>query len=101
IAERVVSLFRQHSKLLVNLDPKPSLSAGVTSVGTCHAQDLPELMRMADDALYQAKRAGKNRVGVFDPNAPTGKQAPAPSKPVPIAPRGLVGAGKRILNAVF
>lgn len=101
IAERVVSLFRQHSKLLINLDPKPSLSAGVTSLAVCHARDLPELMRMADDALYQAKRAGKNRVGFYDPNAPTGKHCGAGTGPAPAAAKGLVGAGKRMLSAMF
>jgi diguanylate cyclase (GGDEF)-like protein len=101
IAERVVSLFRQHSKLLISLDPKPSLSAGVTSLAVCHARDLPDLMRMADDALYQAKRAGKNRVGFYDPNAPKGKHSGAGAASAPAAAKGLVGAGKRMLSAMF
>lgn len=90
IAQRVVSLFAQHTKLLVNLDPKPSLSAGVASLATTGAKDMAELMRQTDAVLYQAKRAGKNRVGVYD--ARMQKAAPA---------KTLASAGRRILSAVF
>ena len=47
-------------------------------------------MRQTDAVLYQAKRAGKNRVGVYD--ARTQKAAPA---------KVLANAGRRILSAVF
>jgi diguanylate cyclase (GGDEF)-like protein len=101
IAERVISLFGQHTKLLINLDPKPSLSAGVTSLAVCHARDLPEMMRMTDEALYQAKRAGKNRVGFYDTNAPASKYVGKGAAPAQAGAKGLVGAGKRVLRSMF
>jgi len=85
IAVRVISLFRQHTKLLSHLDPKPSLSAGVASLAMTRARDMAELMRLADDALYQAKRAGKNCVGVYDPK--TAK--PRPAEGDSAAPAGI------------
>ncbi len=95
VAQRVVSLFAQHTRLLINLDPKPSLSAGVASMRQTGAEDLAALAQLADAALYEAKRAGKNRVGMHDA---TGQRVRAPA----VAPaRGLAGTGRRILNAVF
>jgi diguanylate cyclase (GGDEF)-like protein len=93
IAQRVVSLFGQHSKLLINLDPKPSLSAGVASLATTNAKDIAELMHETDAALYQAKRTGKNRVGVCDGTA----RKAAAAAPV----QALANAGRRMLSAVF
>ncbi len=43
IARRVVDLFRQHAKLLADLNPKPSLSAGVASVAVTGATTVEEL----------------------------------------------------------
>lgn len=98
IAARVVALFRQHAKLLRDLDPKPSLSAGVASLAITHAQSMEELMHLADTALYQAKRGGKNRVGLYDPRGIRESGQPAPDQ----APaRSVVAAGKRVLHAIF
>jgi diguanylate cyclase (GGDEF)-like protein len=44
-------------------DAQLTMSAGIAIYPT-HAQDAAELIRQADAALYQAKRAGKNRVMV-------------------------------------
>jgi diguanylate cyclase (GGDEF)-like protein len=92
IAQRVVSLFGQHSKLLVSLDPKPSLSAGVASLATTNAKDIEELTHEADSAMYEAKRTGKNKVGVYDAKAHKAAAAPA---------KALVNAGRRMLSAMF
>jgi diguanylate cyclase (GGDEF)-like protein len=92
IAVRVISLFRQHTKLLSHLDPKPSLSAGVASLAMTRARDMAEMMRLADDALYQAKHAGKNCVGVYDPK--TVKSRPGDAAPASsAAPAGSVAPG--------
>ncbi len=93
VAQRVVSLFAQHAKLLVHLDTRPSLSAGVASLWATGARDIAELMREADAALYEAKRAGKNRVGVYESGM---------RKAAEVAPgRALAGVGRRILSAMF
>ncbi len=89
IAVRVITLFRQHTKLLSHLDPKPSLSAGVASLAMTRARDMTEMMRLADDALYQAKHAGKNCVGVYDPKS-------AKSRP----PEATSGAGAAASGSV-
>lgn len=98
IAQRVVQLFRQHTRMLVDLDPKPSLSAGVASVAITGATTVEELMQLADKALYEAKRAGKNRVGRYDPHRQyeTTESAPAPAAP---APRSFAAAGRRMLHS--
>jgi GGDEF domain-containing protein len=44
-------------------DPPPTLSAGVASY-PAHAQSDDDLLRAADDALYVAKAAGRDRVCV-------------------------------------
>lgn len=42
-------------------------SFGVTGVNTDHPESLEELMDQADQALYAAKRNGRDRVEVYDP----------------------------------
>jgi len=61
VADRIIKLFGQYATTLGQPD-KPSLSAGLASIradAPCHGHDL---VAMADSALYQAKRGGKNRV---------------------------------------
>lgn len=43
-----------------------SASLGVTLYPQSHAQDADQLLRQADQAMYQAKLSGKNRFLVFD-----------------------------------
>jgi len=80
IALRLINLFKQHTSLLVGVEPRPTLSAGVASLKTTKAKDIDELLRLADEALYRAKKAGKNCVGVCDPSAAS--QADPPDQPV-------------------
>lgn len=61
LADRIVRLFAQQASLL-KTRPHPTLSAGVASVRQCGAASARELLELADAALYQAKREGKNAV---------------------------------------
>jgi len=49
-------------------------SFGIASLPEDVAPGADDLMRAADEALYAAKRAGKNRVSVFEDVAPTARQ---------------------------
>jgi diguanylate cyclase (GGDEF)-like protein len=42
-----------------------------------HGQDLTQIMKMADKALYQSKGYGKNRCTIFEPTGPTRPTPPA------------------------
>ncbi len=63
VAERIVKLFRQYASRLGSKPPL-SLSAGVASIRMDTAQNGEELVSVADAALYEAKRQGKNAVVV-------------------------------------
>lgn len=50
---------------LAHADGEPiTLSAGVVSVSDPHPIDMTRLMQTADEALYRAKREGRNRVAI-------------------------------------
>jgi diguanylate cyclase (GGDEF)-like protein len=74
VAQRTVSLFGQRAKLL-DMSPRPSMSAGVASVWEAHAVTAQELTRCADEALYRAKRLGRGRVAVYEAPAKIGSEA--------------------------
>jgi len=59
IAERAVALFAQQAKILPAPGHPMAISAGLASLEAHKAHGVPELIRLADDALYEAKRAGK------------------------------------------
>lgn len=44
------------------IDLSVTSSAGVASLACCQTKDKPTLLRIADQRLYQAKQAGRNRV---------------------------------------
>jgi diguanylate cyclase (GGDEF)-like protein len=63
-----------HGELLVPL----SVSIGVAEwAGSL--EDIARLLVRADDALYRAKRLGRDRVEVSAPGAPQAPVQPAPS----------------------
>jgi diguanylate cyclase (GGDEF)-like protein len=49
--------------------PKITISVGVASTGE-HDEEPESLVRSADTALYRAKKAGRNRVFVFESGNP-------------------------------
>jgi diguanylate cyclase (GGDEF)-like protein len=59
IAERVITLFAQQAKILPAPGQPMAISAGLASLEAHTPNDLPELIRLADDALYEAKRRGR------------------------------------------
>ncbi|HRR86856.1 MAG TPA: GGDEF domain-containing protein [Phycisphaerae bacterium] len=63
VAERTIRLFAQQAGVLA-VQPKPSMSAGVASLVAHMPASAEELLEMADQALYEAKKAGKSLVRV-------------------------------------
>lgn len=63
VAERTIRLFAQRAKLM-DVVPRPTMSAGVASLWKARVSTAQELLEAADEALYAAKRSGKDRVGV-------------------------------------
>jgi diguanylate cyclase (GGDEF)-like protein len=69
-AEHLVTLIRENPLPLPNGAVLPlSVSAGVAHAPR-HAESMRELYAEADAALYNAKREGRDRVGVADPPPP-------------------------------
>jgi len=60
---RVDALRRRWIELAAPGEVRPTLSAGI-AIAPRHATDLDAFMRAADDALYRAKAAGRDRVEV-------------------------------------
>ncbi len=62
VAERIRSLVEQHTFRYEDKPCKVTVSAGVATTAGEPPLTPHELIRMADDKLYQAKRDGRNRV---------------------------------------
>ncbi len=65
IAERTVRMFAQQSKLL-NVEPAPSMSAGIASLKKHHPNSIAQFMELADRALYETKNTGKSDVRIYE-----------------------------------
>jgi cyclic di-GMP phosphodiesterase len=65
-AARAAERFRHAVESFEGPDTLPAISAGVASFPD-HGPDKEALLKHADEALYAAKRAGRNRVAVYEP----------------------------------
>ncbi len=68
IAERVRSAFEREDVSVGEIRLCPSVSVGLTALDTTSRVNLDALLREADTALYEAKRAGRNRVVLAVPS---------------------------------
>jgi diguanylate cyclase (GGDEF)-like protein len=64
IAERVRAQVKQYRRILEGEEVGITLSVGIVSY-PAHASMISELLRRADEAMYSAKRSGKDRSCVF------------------------------------
>ncbi len=67
VAERLCVAVRDLSFTQAGKAVHVTASFGVTSVNTDHPESLDELLEQADQALYAAKRNGRDRVEVYAP----------------------------------
>ncbi len=58
VAERLALLFAQRARTIERADPPARLSAGVAALHHDGARSWQELLRLADEAMYAAKRRG-------------------------------------------
>jgi diguanylate cyclase (GGDEF)-like protein len=68
VAERIRQQFETATVVVAGVPVKATVSLGIASTET-FGYSLDTLTRRADMAVYAAKRAGRNRVVVADPNA--------------------------------
>ena len=66
VARRLEALFAQKARMLEKADPPPGLSAGIASLREHGADDWSQLLRMADQAMYYAKRTRTGVAAVSD-----------------------------------
>ncbi|MEE8373309.1 MAG: PAS domain S-box protein [Dehalococcoidia bacterium] len=67
IGERIKSQVEQCRPNIDGLEMAMSVSVGVASYPT-HASEVTELLQSADEAVYSAKRGGKNQLCLADPS---------------------------------
>lgn len=67
LAQRIIALFSQRTKVMFDIQPSPSMTAGVSSLKHHRPQSASDLIRLADLALYRAKEDGRRRVAIHGP----------------------------------
>ena len=87
--ERLLKHIRKHAFLPESLNLRLQATLGLT---TAEARELPglspaELLRRADACLYAAKEAGKDRVGIGNPDGGVDLSDRAPAPQLPLDPR--------------
>lgn len=73
IATRLIDQFNIESRKAIRVDrlqTPPSMSVGIATMAASGATSIDDLVRFADEALYEAKRAGKSRFATFTANQP-------------------------------
>ena len=68
VGERLLSETRQYQRQIEGWEVGMSISIGIASYPT-HASDVEDILKKADEAMYEAKRAGKNRLCLAVPVA--------------------------------
>ena len=85
IARRVLEVCRDDAEACAGADIPIAVSIGVAQ-WTAEIGTFPDrLMAAADQALYAAKKEGKNCHAVYDPAPPTGGKTPGPRRIGPCA----------------
>ena len=74
ISERIRAQVEQYRIEIDGEEVRASISAGVASY-PAHASDINELLQKADEAMYNAKRAGKNRICLASAEPLSGSEA--------------------------
>jgi len=67
LVKRIVALFAQRAKMIANVQPPPSMSAGIASIKRNLPATPADLIEAADQALYQAKRQPGKGLRLADP----------------------------------
>jgi diguanylate cyclase (GGDEF)-like protein len=68
VAENLRSIFMAHDFVLPTTTARLTVSIGVACCSTFDTLDAQQVIRLADSALYRAKRGGKNKVCFADEN---------------------------------
>lgn len=83
LMQRISAMFVQRTKMMVALEPAPTLSVGIAGLTRGDAEDPQALRTNADRALYDAKRSGGGRIVIYDS---TSRQAAGRSHPTFASP---------------
>jgi len=67
IAERIRRMVEKNPFEIDQAQINMTVSIGISNFPSHQARSKEELVKMADQALYEAKGGGRNRVCVFDP----------------------------------
>lgn len=68
ITRRIASLFAQRVRMMVKVEPRPTMTAGIASLHENRPPTPAALLACADHALYQAKESGRGRARICQPD---------------------------------